>query len=76
MSIQLGNKAVEHLINSTPVLGRKGGGGGGEEEKEEEEEKRRKKEEEAVNGYLIKNSKGEGGLSQAVGRTGRNSMGV
>ena len=31
MSIQPGNKAVEHLINWTPVLG--GGGGGEEKEK-------------------------------------------
>ena len=44
MSIQLVNKAAEHLINSTPVLGRK----------------KKKKKEEAVNAYLIKNSKGEG----------------
>ena len=58
------NKAAEHLINSTPVLG--GGGGGVEAEKE------------AVNAYLIKNSGGGGGgggvLSQAVGRIGRSIM--
>ena len=42
--------------------------------KREREKKERKK----VNVYLIKNSKGErgGALSQAVGRTGRSSMGV
>ena len=43
MSIQRVNKAVEHLINSTPVLGRK-------------KRKEKKKQEEAVNVYLIKNS--------------------
>ena len=43
MSIQPVTKAVEHLINSTPVL------------------ERRRKREKAVNAYLIKNSKGEGG---------------
>ena len=42
MSIQPVNKAAEHLINSTPVLG-------GKEKKNKEE---------AVNAYLIKNSKG------------------
>ena len=47
MSIQPVNKAAEHLINSTPVLGRK-----------KEKEKRKRKKEEAVNAYLIKNSKG------------------
>ena len=45
MTIQPVSKAVEHLINSTPVLGegkkKKRGGG------------------KAVNAYLIKNSKGE-----------------
>ena len=67
MSIQPGNKAVEDLINSTPVLGR---------------EKKRKREKKTVNAFLIKNSKGErgrggkGGLSQTVGMTGRSSMGV
>ena len=43
MSIQPVNKAAEHLINSTPVLGRK---------------KATTKKKEAVNAYLIKNSKG------------------
>ena len=45
-SIQPINKAAEHLINSTPVFGR--------------EKKKEKKE--AVNAYLIKNSKGVGGV--------------
>ena len=61
MSIQPVNKAVKHLIDSTPVWG--GGGGGGGKKKK------------AVNAYLIKNSKGWwGALSQAVGRNGRSIM--
>ena len=66
MSIQPVNKAVEHLINSTSVLWRG-----------------TKKTTTAVNAYDIKNSMekrkwggGWGVLSQAVGRTGRSSMGV
>ena len=47
MSIQPVNKAVEHLINSTPVLERK--------------KAIKNKLKKAVNAYLIKNSKGEGG---------------
>ena len=64
MSIQPVNKAVEHLINSTPVLERK------------RSEKKREKKEKKVNAYFIKNIKGEGtgGLSQAVGRIGRSIM--
>ena len=68
MSIQPVNKAVEHLMNSTMhIIGE------------------RKEGKKAVNTYLIKNSKrerggggggGRGGLSQAVGRTGRSSIGV
>ena len=64
--------AVEHLINSTPVLG---------------EGKKKKGGKKAVSAYLIKNSMGEregeggggggeGALSQAVRRTERSSMGV
>ena len=64
MSIQPTNKAAEHLINSSPVL-----------EKEKEKTKKKRRRRKAVNAYLIKNSKGEGGaLSQAVGRTGRSIM--
>ena len=64
-SIQPVNKAVEHLMNSTPVFGRG---------------RKKEKEKKAVNTYLIKNSKGgwegwgAGVLSQAVGRTGRSIM--
>ena len=50
MSIQPVNKAAEHLINSTPVLYL-----GGEERKKKR----------AVNAYLIKNSKGDGGKSHS-----------
>ena len=45
MSIQLVNKAVEDLINSTPIL-------------EKKKKKKREKKKRAVNAYLINNSKG------------------
>ena len=65
MSIQPVNKAAEHLINSTPVLG-------------EGKKKREKKKRNSDCLSLIKNGKGGGGrggaLSQAVGRIGRSIM--
>ena len=70
MSIQRVNKAVEHPINSAPVLEKR------------KRKKKRKKRTTTVNVYLIKDSKGRwgggggGALSQAVGRIGRSSMGV
>ena len=65
MSLQSGNKAVEHLINSTPVLGRN-----------ETKQKTNKKEEEKKSRQCLSHKEQEGregkgervgvGLSQAV----------
>ena len=76
MSIQPGNKAVENLINSTPVLGRK------KKWKKKKTKKKKRRKTNTVNAFLIKNGKGQwggvkkGGLSQTVGMIGRSSVGV
>ena len=75
MSIQPVNKAVEHLINSTPVLGKeeekkkavnaclikniKGGGGG---ERKRERERERERERGGGGGHSHKQSEGLGGV--------------
>ena len=62
MSIQPVNKAAEHLINSTPVLGKKAVNAYLIKNSKGEGEGRKKEE--------------EGKLSQVVRRTGRSCMGV